>query len=136
MKKISFKLQIWCIVGWDDNEDTAFLEVDTFEEVLRVGTVLKNVQRVSHNRNEKTQEEYKEIKDTLESNSGEEIMSVGEVVGIRCFYEDDKGMQASMELSDNSGVSGWAKTNSEEHANEYKRLLGEAKKLATQIVRL
>ena len=136
MKKIKFELQIYCTVGWDDNEDTALLEVDTFEQVLEVATVLKNRQLVSHNRNEKTLQAFKEIKESLESKSGEEIMMVGEVIGIQCLYEDDKGVQVGMTLSDNSGLSGWAKVDSEEHANEYKRLLAEAKKLATSIVRL
>lgn len=136
MKKVKFELHIHCTVGWDDNEDTALLEVDTFEQVLAVANVLKNRQLVSHNRNEKTLEAFKEIKEQLEAKSGEEIMYVGEVTGIQCLYEDEKGVRVGMTLSDNSGVSGWAKINSEEHNNEHKRLLGEAKKLATQIMRL
>lgn len=136
MKKIKFELQIYCTVGWDDNEDTALLEVDTFEQVLEVSTVLKNRGLVSHNRNEKTIQAFKEIKEYLESNSGEEIMMVGEVIGIQCLYEDEKGVRVGMTLSDNSGLSGWAKINSEEHENEYKRLLAEAKKLATGIMKL
>lgn len=136
MKKIKFELQIYCTVGWDDNEDIALLEVGTFEDVIEVSTVLKNRQRVSHNHNEKNNEAYKEIKEELESESGEEIFMVGEVMGIKCLYEDDKGVSVGMTLSDNSGVSGWAKINSKEHDNEYKRLLAESKKLATKILRL
>lgn len=136
MKKIKFELQIYCTVGWDDNEDSALLEVDSFEEVLKIAATLKNRQRVSYNRNEKTLDAYKDIKEALESNSGEEIMFVGEVTGIQCLYEDEKGVRVGMTLSDNSGISGWAKVNNKERDEEFSRLLGEAKKLATGIIRL
>lgn len=136
MKRIKFELQIYCTVGWDDNEDTGLLEVDTFDQVLEIASTLKKRNRASHKENEKTLEAYKEIKEAMVSKSGEEIMYVGEVIGIQCLYEDDKGVQVGMTLSDNSGVSGWAKINSEDYDNEYKRLLGEAKKLATNIARL
>lgn len=134
MKKIKFELQIYCTVGWDDNEDIALLEVDTFEYVLEIAKILKD--KKHSNCSEETIKAYREIKESLESISGEEIAIVGEVIGVQCLYEDDKGVRVGMTLSDNSGVSGWAKVDSEEYDNEYKRLLTEAKKLATNIVRL
>lgn len=136
MKKVTFKLQIYCTVGWDDNEDIGTLEVGTFGQVLEVESVLKNFHSVRPQNDKEAVEEYKNIKDAMESDSGDEIMSVGEVIGIQCLYEDDKGIQVEMSLSDNFGIDGSVKVNVDEYENEYKRLLAESKKLATEILKL
>ena len=138
MKKIKFELQIYCTVGWNDDEDTALLQVDTFTEALEIANVLKEWEKNRHRggSNDKVKQAYQEIKESLEPKSGEEVMMVGEVMGIQCLYEDDKGVTAGMTLSDNSGVSGWAKVNSEEHENKYKEQLAEAKTLAKKIMKL
>lgn len=136
MKKVTFRLQIYCTVGWDDNEDIGTLEVDSFSQVLEVASVLKKFHSVRPQNDKAIVEEYKNIRDEMESDSGDEIMSVGEVIGIQCLYEDDRGVQVEMSLSDNFGVDGSAKVNGAEHENEYKRLLAESKKLATEILKL
>lgn len=138
MKNVRFELQVYCTVGWDDNEDTAILEVGTFTDIIDTVNVLKNYEKARSNldRDSKVTEAYKEIKEELKSESGEEIIFVGEVIGINCLYEDDKGVRAGMTISDDSGVSGWAKVNSEKHNSKYKKQLSEAKKLAANIMRL
>lgn len=138
MSKVKFELQVYCTVGWHDEEDIATLEVSTFTEVLEIAHVLKSwgVNRHANKEDEKIIQMYREIKESLESESGEEIMMVDEVIGIKCLYEDDKGIKSEMTLNDNSGVSGWAKIDSEEHENKYKQQLNEAKKLATEIIQL
>lgn len=133
MKNMKFELQIYCTTGWDDNEGIALLQVGTFSQVLEVANVLSTSVQ---NRSEEERQMFDELKDEMESENGEEIMYVGEVVGIQCFYEDEKGVRVRMTLDDESGVEGQASVNSQKHNNEYKRLLNEAKKLATSIVSL
>lgn len=136
MKKVKFKLQVLCTVGCDDNEDIATIEVDSFSEVLEISSVLKKFNNVSSQQNKELKEEYVNIVDSLVSNSGEEIMIVGEVIGIQCIYEDEKGIKAEMTLNNDFGVDGWVKVNSTEYENEYKKLLEKSKKLATEILKL
>ncbi|MEK4026319.1 hypothetical protein [Sporosarcina sp. FSL W7-1283] len=137
MKKIKFELQIYCTVGWDDDEDIATLEVDHFEQILEVVSILDDFERSrGSNRSQEVLQAYNNIKEDMKSNSGEEIMMLGGVVGIQCSYEDSMGIRAEMALSDNFGIDGSVTVNSSEHENEYKRLLADAKKLATSIVKL
>lgn len=133
MKNIKFELQIYCTTGWDDEEGIALLQVGTFSQILEVVNVLRTS---IQNRSEEERQMFDDFKSEMESENGKEIMYVGEVIGIQCFYEDEKGVRVEMILDDESGVAGQAKVNSQEHNNEYKRLLSEAKKLATSIVRL
>lgn len=137
MKKITFQLEISCWVGWNDDEDTALLAVDTFSEVVRTATVLEQFENARFANDKKhIRDEYQEIKEALVTESGEEISNLGCVMGLRCIYEDDKGIQVTMQLSDNFGTDGTAKIDSAAYDNEYRKLLGQSKSLAAEILKL
>ena len=133
MRDIKFELQIYCTTGWDDEESIALLQVYTFSKMLEVINVLNTSEQ---NRSEEARQMFENLKDEMESENGEEIMYIGEVTGIQCIYEDEKGIRAKMTLDDDMGIEGKVNVNSQEHNNENKRLLNEAKKLATKIVSL
>ena len=133
MKNIKFELQIYCTTGWDDEEGIALLQVDTFSKMLEVIDVFNTSEQ---NRSEEQHQMFENFKDEMESENGEEIMYIGEVTGIQCIYEDEKGIRAKMTLDDDMGIEGKVNVNSQEHNNEYKRLLNEAKKLAAKIAGL
>lgn len=138
MKKIRFELQIYCTTGFDDEEDIALLNVGTFTQMLDATRIIEhaNLNRHSSKYKKEDKEELADLKELMETRSGENIAMLGEIIGIQCIYEDSKGVEVKMTLSDDSGVSGTAKVNTEEHENEYKKLLGEAKKLASGIMNL
>lgn len=137
MKKIKFVLQIPCYVGWDDEEEIIEYEVGIFDEVLETAFVLKEYERTRGlQQDPEIKQKHRDIKEEMSENTDEEINMLGEVEGIYCFYEDEKGVQAKMELSDHSGVSGWVTVNSEEYENEYKKRLADSKRLATEILSL
>lgn len=131
--QIKFELMVYCTTGWDDDESTALLEVHTFDEIVQAASILN---KDIHNRSESEQELYTGYRNRLETENGEDLSYVGEVVGIRCVYDNGKGISAVISLDDEKGADGRVKVNSQEHANEYKTLLAKAKSLAADIAYL
>lgn len=104
-----------------------------FSDLLKAANVL------SKDRRSYTDEErqlYDEYRERLTTENGEDLSYLGEVIGIRCFYEDEKGIRVQMSMNDEDDISGYATVDSQKHSDEYKKLLGEAKQLASDIMRL
>ena len=131
--QIKFELMLYCTTGWDDDESTAFLEVYSFEELVEATTLLN---KNRHMMNDEEQENYDEYRKRMESENWKEISYLGEVRGIRCVYNNEKGVSGVISLDDEYGADGHVKVNNQEHANEYKKLLAKAKSLACDIANL
>lgn len=130
MNETKFCLQLWCNVGWDDDEEVGELEVDSFEGILEVVSCLK---RRGENQDK---ELYEYIKESVDVPSGGEVFSVWDVVGIVSTMKSENGVTAQVELSDNTGISSWCKVDEEKYQSDNRKNLKEAKKLASQILRL
>lgn len=131
--QIKFELMVYCTTGWDDEEGTAFLEVYTVDEIVEVASFFN---KDIHTHDESERKLYTDYKNRLETENGEELSYVGGVVGIRCVYDDGKGISAVFSLNDEEGQTGRVKVDSQEHENEYKTLLAKAKSLACDIANL
>lgn len=128
MNEAKFYLQLNCNVGWDDNEETGELEVDTFHGVLEIVSCIKS--------NKKDKELYEYIKESVDVPSGEEVYSVWDVSGIVARLKSESGVTASIELNDNSGVYSSCRVDEEKYQSDNRKKLKEVRKLATQILRV
>lgn len=132
-KKIKFELMFHCTTGWDDDESVSLLEVYFFSDLLEAANLFNKDRRSYTDEESKLYDEYR---GRLDTENGEELSYLGEAIGIRCFYEDEKGIRVQMSMNDEEDISGYATIDSQKHHDEYKKLLGEAKQLASDIMRL
>lgn len=133
MKNIKFELMFYCTTGWDDDESIALLEVYFFSDLLKASNVLSKDRRSYTDEENRLYDEYRE---RLTTEDGKDLSYLGEVIGIRCFYEDEKGIRVQMSMNDEDDISGCATIDNYKYNDEYKKLLGEAKRLASDIMTL
>lgn len=131
--QIKFELMMYCTTGWDDDESTAFLEVYSFDEIVQATSVLN---KHSSFYSDEERNLYNDYRSRMETENFKELSCLGEVRGIRCVYNNEKGVSGVISLDDEYGADGHVKVNNQEHANEYKKLLAKAKSLACDITNL
>lgn len=128
MKDMRFSAQVLCSTGWADEEEIGELEVSTFSELLDVVKVINNGDRNG--------EIYTEIASRVLVPSGDEVNLLHSVEGIVGRMNSGDGVVASVGLSDNRGVTSSCRVDSEKYGTEQVDRIREAKRLATQIMRL
>lgn len=131
--QIKFELMMYCTTGWDDDESTAFLEVYSFDEIVQATSILN---KHSSFYSDEERDLYNDYRSRMETENFKDISYLGEVRGIRCVYNNEKGISGVISLDDEYGADGHVKVNNQEHANEYKKLLAKAKSLACDITNL
>lgn len=143
MSKTTFHIQISCTTGFDDNEEEGVVQVYTFSEILHLSEMLKHQERSRmKSKSKRTDadnvllEDLQRVKEEIRVPSGEDVMSLGEIIGIECFTETDTGITARLALNDVIGIKAQCKIDQAQYASEYRRKMDEAKKLAREIMKL